>query len=136
MFHLVVVALDPYTYESSWLLETAGRILDEFVGADCRAGWLVTADEADTKRFLGPWADRYITFCDPERAAVRAVGLDSLPALVHVGNDLSVIGAAEGWDPETWRPITDNLGRMMAWSRPVVPAPNDPLPFAGSPVAG
>ena len=55
MFHLVLVALDPYTYESSWLLETAGRILEEFVGADCRAGWLVTADEPTPPPFLGPW---------------------------------------------------------------------------------
>ena len=40
MFHLVTVVLDPYTYESAWLLETAGRILGELVGADCRVAWL------------------------------------------------------------------------------------------------
>ena len=36
MFHLVLVVLDPYTIESSVLLKTAGRILEEFAGADCR----------------------------------------------------------------------------------------------------
>ena len=55
-FHLVVVVLDPYTYESAWLLDTAGRILSEFRGADCRVGFLVTANAEDARQFLGPWA--------------------------------------------------------------------------------
>ena len=48
LFPLAVVALDPYTYESAWLLEEAGRILTSFSAADVRVGWLVTAtaDEA------------------------------------------------------------------------------------------
>ena len=35
--------------------------------------------------------------------------------------------------PSTWQPITDNLARMMSWSKPVYPKPGDPMPFAGSP---
>lgn len=136
MFHLVTVVLDPYTYESAWILETAGRILEEFIGADCRVAWLVTADEKDAEAFLGPWAERFLTFADPDRTAVEALGVEEIPALVHVGNDLTVIGKADGWDPERWRPITDNLAKMMSWSKPVFPKPGDPLPFAGSPAAG
>lgn len=136
MFHLVTVVLDPYTYESAWILETAGRILGELVGADCRVAWLVTAPEKDALAFLGPWADRFLTFADPERTAVEALGVEQIPALVHVGNDLSIIGKADGWDPEQWRPVTDNLARMMSWSRPVYPKPGDPMPFEGSPAAG
>ncbi len=136
MFHLVVIVLDPYTYESSWLLETAGRILEEFVGADCRAAWLVTADDDHAAEFLGPWADRFLTFCDPDRTAVSALGVEGIPALVHIGNDLSIIGKADGWEPEMWRPITDHLAKMMSWSKPLFPKPGDPLAFAGSPAAG
>jgi hypothetical protein len=136
MFHLVSVVLDPYTYESAWLLETAGRILAEFAGADCRTAWIVTADERDATAFLGPWADRYLTFCDPDRVAVEALGVNQIPALVHVGNDLSIIGSADGWDPDEWRPITDNLATMMSWSRPLFPKQGDPMAFAGSPAAG
>lgn len=136
LFHLVVVALDPYTYESSWLLETAGRILEEFLGADCRVAWLVTAPEADAKAFLGPWSERILTFCDPERKLVAGLDLSELPALVHIGNDLSVVGKADGWDPAEWRAITDNLAEMMSWSRPAFPKPGDPVAFAGSPAAG
>lgn len=136
MFHLVTVALDPYTYESAWILETAGRILEEFVGADCRVAWLVTADEKDAKAFLGPWAERFLTFADPDRTVVAGLGIEEIPALVHVGNDLSIIGKADGWDPEQWKPITDNLAKMMSWSKPVFPKPGDPLAFAGSPAKG
>lgn len=136
MFHLVLVALDPYTYESAWLLETAGRILEEFVGADCRTGWLVTADEADTSAFLGPWESKFLTFCDPDRTAVRAMGIEATPALIHIGGDLTVIGKAEGWEPDDWRAITANLATMMSWSRPTFPKAGDPVPFAGSAVGG
>jgi hypothetical protein len=136
MFHLVAVALDPYTYESAWILETAGRILSEIVGADCRVAWLVTAPEKDALAFLGPWAERFLTFADPDRTAVAGLGIEEIPSLVHVGTDLSVIGKCDGWDPEQWRPITDNLARMMSWSKPVFPKPGDPKAFAGSPAKG
>lgn len=136
MFHLVAVVLDPYTYESSWILETAGRILDEFKGADCRTAWIVTADEDDASAFLGPWEQRLLTFCDPERELVAGLGVEQIPALVHIGNDLSVIGLADGWDPAEWRPITDNLAKMMSWSRPLFPKPGDPTAFEGSAADG
>ena len=54
LFQLVLVAIDPYTNESAWLLETAGRLLTEFSGADCRVAFLVTAPEEDARTFLGP----------------------------------------------------------------------------------
>lgn len=136
MFHLVTVVLDPYTYESSWILETAGRILDEFAGADCRAAWVLTADERDAEAFLGPWRERLLTFCDPERKFVSGLGIEEIPALVHIGPDLSVVGVAQGWDPAAWRAITDNLAKVMHWSRPTLPKPGDPVAFAGSPAAG
>ncbi len=136
MFHLVLVVLDPYTYESSWILETAGRILDEFYEADCRTAWIITADEKDASAFLGPWRERMLTFCDPERKVVAGLDLSEIPALVHIGTDLSVVGKAEGWNPSEWKPITDNLATMMSWSRPLFPKPGDPVAFAGSAASG
>lgn len=136
LFHLVLVAIDPYTYESSWILETAGRILEEFRGADCRVAWLVTAPEADAEAFLGPWAERILTICDPERTVVSGLGIEAIPALVHIGNDLTVIGHVDGWDPEEWKVVTDRLGDMMSWSRPSIPKTGDPVAFAGSPARG
>ena len=86
-FHLCVVVLDPYEYESAWLLDTAGRILDVFRQADVRVGFVVTADPADARQFVGPWADSLFVLCDPEKAFVRSLQLETLPALVHLGID-------------------------------------------------
>lgn len=136
LFHLVAVVLDPYTEESSWVLATAGRILMELREADCRVAWIVTAVEEDARMFLGPWADRLLTFCDPDRKVVEALGVERIPALVAVGTNQELVGLADGWDPATWKPITDDLARVLHWNRPGYPKPGDPVPFAGSPAAG
>ena len=96
----------------------------------------MTAPEDDARTFLGPWGERILTFADPERVAVKALEIEEIPALLHIGGDLTVIGRAEGWDPAEWRAITDNLASMMSWNRVTMPRPGDPVPFAGSPAAG
>ncbi|MFP5375716.1 MAG: hypothetical protein ACLGIO_02900 [Acidimicrobiia bacterium] len=135
-FHLVFVAVDPFTYESAWLLPTANRVLLGFQEADCRIAWLVAGTPEDCREFLGPLSREILTFADPDREAIKAFGLERLPALVHVGLDGSVIGAAEGWDPAAWRAVTQSLARMMAWSAPTIPAAGDPGPYPGSPALG
>jgi hypothetical protein len=135
-FHLVFVALDPYTNESAWLLPTAARILSAFDQADCRVAFVVTSDADKARRFLRRWATEILTFADPERSVVRGFGLERLPAIVHVATDGSVVDSAEGWNPPEWRRVTANLARIMSWRAPMVPGPRDPGPFEGTPAAG
>jgi hypothetical protein len=135
-FHLVFVALDPFTYESAWLLPTANRVLLNFQEADCRIAWLVAGTPEDCQAFLGPWSKEILTFSDPDREAIKAFGLERLPALVHVGTDGSVVGSAEGWDPPAWRAVAGALAKMMAWTPPNLPAAGDPGPYPGSPALG
>ena len=135
-FQLAVVVLDPYTNESAWLLETAGRILTHFTGADCRVAFLVTAGPDEARQFLGPWAERLLTFADPDRAAVQALGLNEVPAFVQIRNDRKVVAAAQGWDPQEWRAVADSLAKAMSWSAPIIPLTSDPSPYAGSAAAG
>ncbi len=135
-FQLAVVVLDPFTNESSWLLETAGRVLTHFTGADCRVAFLVTGTADEARQFLGPWADKVLTFADPERAAVRALGLNELPAFLQIRGDRHVAAAAEGWDPLEWRAVAGSLARNMSWSAPLIPAEGDPSPYAGTAAAG
>ena len=136
MFHLVVVALDPYTHESSWILPTATRILRDYSAADCRVAFLVTADIADATQFLGPLGQEFLVFADPDRVAVKSFGLEYLPALVHLNQHHAVEGRAEGWNPDEWREVVTNLSAVMSWGRPVIPNAGDPTPFAGSPALG
>lgn len=135
-FQLLTVVLDPYTEQSAWLLETARRVLHNFQGADVRVAWTVTAKEDDAKRFLGPRADEFLTFADPDRLLVDALELQQLPALVYIRQDLAVVGQAEGWDPEAWERLGRLVAKVTSWSFPKLPAAGDPGPFAGSPAKG
>lgn len=132
-FHLASVVLDPYTNESSWILKTAARILEEFRGCDARVNFVVTADAADTRRFMGPLTERFLTFTDPDREFVKAAGLTLLPAFVFVRVDGEVAAAAEGWDAESWLEVSEAIAKVTSWNVPMIPAPGDPHAFAGSP---
>jgi len=133
-FPLVPVVLDPYTHESAWILDTARRILATFRGADCRPCWLVASDADDTRRFLGPYADEFLTFADPGGVAIRGLGIEASPALAVVKQDGSVLAKAEGWSPESWRNVVDEIVALTHWSRPVIPDVGDPVAFSGHPV--
>jgi hypothetical protein len=135
-FHLLTVVLDPFTNESAWILETAGRLLSEYKAADVRVAFTVTGTPDETRQFLGPWTERVLAFSDPDRAAVKGLGLAELPALVHVNMSGAVEGVAEGWDPETWRTVLENLSRIMSWTVPLLPAPGDPNAYEGSAALG
>ena len=135
-FRLAVVVIDPFTWESSWLLKTAGRILSTFADADCRTAFLVTGNVDEARQFLGPWTERILTFTDPDRAAVKALGLEQLPAFVHLAQDGTLVGVAEGWQAAEWSEVAQGLTRVLKWSNPVIPAHGDPGPFEGSPALG
>lgn len=133
-FHLLFVAVDPANVRSRWIVPTAARVLFEYEQADCRVAWLVTGDAADARKLLGRWAKEIMTFLDPELTAVKGFGLTTLPAIVHVGQDLTIVNAVEGWDPASWRALATELSRRMSWSRPHIPVAADPGPFDGAPL--
>ena len=135
-FHLLLVCIDPYTSESSWVLDTADRILAVFREADCRVAWLVTSDAEGARTFLGPLSRRFLTYVDPDRTAVRGMGLDRLPGLVWLKTDITIGGAAEGWEPGEWKRVCDELAEVMSWKGPLIPERGDPAAFAGTPAAG
>ncbi len=134
-YPLLLVGIDPYTHESAWILETAGRFLDHFSPSDIRVGWLATTDDDGCRQFLGPWCERFLTFPDPEREAVLAFGVERLPSLIHIRSD-GHLTVANGWDPEAWRAIAADLAKILSWNRPQIPRPGDPTPYAGTPVKG
>ncbi len=136
MFPLVLAVVDPYTHESAGILESVRRIFAVFRGADCRVAWLVTSDADGAKQFLGPLGEEFLTYVDPDRVIVKATGLSVLPALVAIRQDGSILGAAEGWDPHTWRAVTDELSTFTSWSRPVLPVKGDPVAYPGTPALG
>jgi hypothetical protein len=132
-FHLASVILDPYTNESSWILPTARRILEDLRGSDARVNFVVTASEADARAFMGPLADEFLVFVDPDRQLVSQLGLRELPAFVFIRVDNTVPAAAEGWNPAQWRAVADAIVAVTAWRAPDIPVLGDPGPFHGTP---
>jgi hypothetical protein len=135
-FHLAIVVLDPYTNESSWILKTATRILEGLRGSDARVNLVVTAAKDDARAFLGPYANDFLVFCDPDRALVRGLGLQQLPAFVFIRVDGTVPAAAEGWNAAAWRDVANTIAEATSWTAPAIPALTDPGPFHGSPALG
>ena len=132
-FHLASVVLDPFTNESAWILKTAARILRQFSGAAVRINFIVTCDASDARAFLGPYADEFLVFCDPDRVAVKALGLSELPAFVLIKSDGSVPVAAQGWTSADWKEVAAAVATLTSWSRPTIPGPGDPGSFRGTP---
>ena len=63
-------------------------------------------------------------------------GLEQLPAFVHLAQDGTLVGVAEGWQAAEWSEVAQGLTRVLKWSNPVIPAHGDPGPFEGSPALG
>ncbi len=135
-FHLAIVVLDPFTNESSWILDTALRVLRNYSEADVRIALLVTAAESEVRDYVGPLASEILIFSDPERVAANAFGLETLPAFVHINQAHQVEAVAQGWNPAEWASVAANLSARMDWSVPQIPANGDPSPFPGTPLAG
>jgi len=133
MFHLASVVIDPYTNESSWILATAARVLHELSGAAVRVNFLCASNADDAKAFLGPLADEFLVFTDPDRTAIKALGLERLPAFVFIQQDGSVLASAEGWNPNEWRAVAETIAKETSWTRPVIPERGDPPAYHGSP---
>jgi hypothetical protein len=75
----------------------------------------------------------YPVFCDADRELIAGLGLERLPALVHLRQDTSLANVAEGWDPKEWQRVARAIGKAMAWTHPEVGRPGDPAPTAGWP---
>ncbi len=133
MFNLACVLLDPFTNESSWILKTAARILDGFRGADVRVNFVLTCEVDDARSFLGPLAEDFLVYCDPDRAFVRSLDLKELPAFVFISMDGQIAASAEGWDGAEWNKVAAAIAKATVWSRPTIPAVGDPVPFKGTP---
>jgi len=135
-FQLLGVVLDPFTYESSWILETAGRILRTYRGASVRTCFVVTGTIDEARQFCGPWVDEVLVYADPDRAFVQAAELETLPALFQLRQNRQFGGIAQGWQPEEWRALSHQVAAERRWTKPVIPAAGDPVAYPGSPALG
>ena len=134
MFNMLAVVIDPYTHQSGWILPTAARLFNHYNQADVRCCFVVASDAEGAQSYLGPFADDHLVLLDPDRELIGSLELEYLPAIVHLRQDASLAGAAEGWNPAGWLEVLDGVEATMAWrAKPQLPAQGDPAPFAGTP---
>ncbi len=88
---------------------------------------------AITKRVLGDAVDRWLVWCDPDRALVEALGLERLPAFLMLRMDISIVTSTQGWSPTEWQRVADEIARKEHWTSPLVPGRGDPAPTPGWP---
>jgi hypothetical protein len=124
----------PARPEAAAWIPVARRLFATFGDADCHCAFVVAGPETVADRVLGPAADEIMTFVDPDLELVHSLGLERLPAFVHLRQDTSLVAAAEGWEPREWQRVAREVGKSMAWSVPEVAGPGDPRPTPGWPV--
>lgn len=127
MFHFALVVL-PDSPDAVRFVPVAEEIFKVFGDADCRTALVFPSTAGIARRVLGSTLDEIMTFVDPDKEFVAALGLSQLPALVHLRQDTTLVGAAEGWDPATWQGVIDELGASMAWSTPRLTNVRIPVP--------
>jgi len=133
IFHLCLVILPARPEASAWL-PVARRLFRTFGDADCHTAYCVAGPEAVARRIVGDAENEAIVFVDPDGALVRSLGLEHLPAFVHLRQDTTLVAAAEGWDPREWQRVAREVGKALAWTVPEVAGPGDPAPTPGWPV--
>jgi hypothetical protein len=97
---------------------------------------LATASADEAREFLGPWAVDLLTFVDPDREVVKALGLETLPAFVVINMSNKIETVAEGWDPPSWRKAVGELATILDWTKPAIPGSSAPRPYEGTPALG
>ncbi|HEV2308883.1 MAG TPA: hypothetical protein VGU73_00050 [Acidimicrobiia bacterium] len=135
MFHLCLVVLPPRPEGAAWV-PVAERIFKTFGDADCHCAFVVPASDSVARRMLGDAEHRAMTFVDPDLELVSGLGLERLPAFVHLRQDTTVVAASEGWEPRDWQRVAREVGASMKWTVPEVAGPGDPRPTEGWPVSG
>ena len=52
------------------------------------------------------------------RRSSTSLGLERLPAFVHLRQDTSLVAAAQGWSPTEWQKVADELAKHQHWTSP------------------
>jgi hypothetical protein len=130
MFHLCLVILPGRPEASAWV-PVARRVFRTFRDADCHTAYCVTGTEHVARRVVGNAVEEDLVFIDPDRALVASLGLERLPAFVHLRQDTSLLTATEGWDPREWQRVAREVGKALAWTVPEVAGYGDPSPTPG-----
>jgi hypothetical protein len=124
VFNLAIVLLPARPEAAAWV-----PVIDRVYATLGDSG--VSAGEAITRRILGDAASRWLTFCDPDQRLASALGLERLPAFVHLRQDTSLVEVAQGWSSSEWQRVADEIAKKEHWTSPHIAAPGNPRATPG-----
>jgi len=129
-FNLAIVMLPARAEASAWN-RVIDRIYATFGDSDVRTTIWVPSTAAIARRILGDLANRYLVFCDADNALAPSLGIERLPAFVHLRQDTTLVGAAQGWSPSEWQKVADEIAKHVHWTSPAITAAGGPAASAG-----
>ena len=130
VFNIALIVL-PDRPEGAAFVPVIERIFATFGDSDVRTIVCVPTTAGITKRILGEMCDKWLVWCDADRALVTSLGLERLPAFVHLRQDTSLVSAAQGWSPTEWQRVADEIAKHEHWTSPIVSGRGDPAPTPG-----
>ena len=134
VFNIALIVL-PDRPEGASFVPVVDRIFATFGDSDVRTIVCVPSTKTITKRILGNAVDRWLVWCDSDRALIESLGLERLPAFLLLRQDTQLVTAAQGWSPTEWQKVADEIARKEHWTTPIVTKSGDPTPTPGWPVA-
>jgi hypothetical protein len=134
VFHLAIVLLPPRV-EAAAFVPVIERMFRTLGDSDARTCICVSGNEHIARRLLGRAADDWLVFCDPDSTLASSLGLERLPALVHLRQDTTLVEVAQGWSASDWQRVADEIARHQHWTAPVLAAPGNPPPTPGWPLS-
>jgi hypothetical protein len=134
VFNIAVIVV-PDRPEGAAFVPVIDRIFATLGDSDARTIVCVPSTKAITKRILGDAVDRWLVWCDADRAFVESLGLERLPAFLMLRQDTTLVTAAQGWSPTEWQRVANEIARKEHWTTPIVNGRGDPAPTPGWPVA-
>ena len=130
VFNLAIVLLPDRPEAAAWV-PVIDRMYATLGDSDVRTIVCVSAGVSITRRILGDASSRWLTFCDDGHRLASALGLERLPAFVHLRQDTSLVSAAQGWSPSEWQRVADEIAQKQHWTSPRIAAPGNPRPTPG-----
>jgi hypothetical protein len=134
VFNIALIVV-PDRPEGAAFVPVIDRIFATLGDSDARTIVCVPSTKAIAKRILGDAVDRWLVWCDADRAFVESLGLERLPAFLMLRQDTTLVTAAQGWSPTEWQRVANEIARKEHWTTPIVHGRGDPAPTPGWPVA-
>jgi hypothetical protein len=117
MFTQVWVVLPPRA-EAKEFEKIINSIFKTYGDSDARCAILIPGDIRSARLVEGSIDINAQYFTDEDFKICDALGITSLPALIHIRQDTSVANIANGFDINAWNNTCKEISKALRWTTP------------------